>query len=225
MILPRRALLLAPCLVASPAFADGMRLEVVGEGVAALTGPGVRRPLLLPARGARLLPDLECGGARLTVAAFADVAAGAVLEWAVLAVALDDRVALLALEPLAWRGANGGRMATRLSARGDRQGLLCQRDSAIPAEPTLWKREAWTDHLRWAPPCGLEDAPVRVPLAGTRQQAVALWRRRAAGLVALDPAAITAEGLAGAGLQAASFSLAVSATPSMRQPSGRRIMV
>lgn len=199
-------------------------------GMAALTGPGIRRPLLVPASAARLWSGLECGRERLSVARFAQEDGGAVLEWAAVALALDGEVALLALEPLAWRAASpgnigGARMATRFSATGDRRQVLWRRDVAVPDGPTLWRREAWTDYLAWTPPCGLVDAPVRAALPGTQQHMVAQWRRRAAALVMAAPHALTPGVLAGAGLQAASFSLAVSATPLMRQPSGPRIIV
>ncbi|MCC6717140.1 MAG: hypothetical protein IT555_04590 [Acetobacteraceae bacterium] len=221
MTLFRRALVCAaPLLLARAARAApaALRLEAVGEGVAALTGTGVRRPLLLPAGGARLLPALACGGEMLSVAGFALAEGGAVLEWAAVALALDDAVVLLALEPLRWRGAEGGRMGTRISASGDRMRLVLQRDSAMPAGPTLWRREAWTDYLAWAPPCGLADAPVRAAPADTRQHEVADWRRRAARLVAEGPAALTAAGFAAAGLQTARFTLAAGGPPTPRRP-------
>ena len=202
-----------------------LRLEPAGDGMAALTGSGIRRPLLLPGAGARLLPAQPCCGEQIALAAFIVAEAGVALEWAALALPQDGQVALLALEPLSWRGADGARMSTRIVATGDRSRLQCHRDSAVPQGPTLWRREAWTDYLAWAPPCGLADAPVRVPLEGTRQHAVAAWRRRAAALVAACPAALSPGLLAEAGLQTAGFSLSVSATPSMRQPSGPRIIV
>ena len=233
MKLSRRALLLAaPVVMSRTAHASPapLRLEPAVEGMVALTGPGIRQPLLLPGRGARLLPALRCGGELLSVVVVALEEAGAVLDWAVVALALDDQVALLALEPLAWRGAakpeiGAPRLATRFSTTGDRSRVQWQREAAVPESPTLWRREAWTDYLAWAPPCGLADAPVRAPRPGTHQHLVAQWRQRAAALVASAPRAVTPELLASAGLQAANFSLAVSATPLMRQPSGPRIIV
>ena len=195
----------------------------------ALTGPGIRRPLLLPDTAARLLSGLDCGSERLGVVRFAQEDGGAMLEWAAVALALDAEVALLALEPLAWRrpaqgGISGARMGTRFSATADRQQVQWQREVTVPESPTLWRREAWTDYLAWTPPCGLADAPVRAALPETHQHRVARWRRRAAALVAAAPRALMPEVLAAAGLQAASFSLAVSATPLIRQPSAPRII-
>jgi hypothetical protein len=226
MLLRRRSLLLvAPLLLAAPARAavPGLELERVGDQVA-LTGRGIRRPLLLPATGARLLAPLAAGGEVLVVAAFRQEDGEAAMDWGALAMTLDGTVALLALEPLAWR-AGGARMATRISAAGDRRQVAFQRDSAVPASPTLWRREAWTDYLAWRTPVGLADAPVRVPPAGTRQAVVAEWRRRAAALVAREPAAITPALLAEAGLQAAGLSLATSRQPSISQPCGPRTIV
>jgi len=225
MALPRRALLLAaPYLLVRPAQAATLRLEPAADGLAALTGPGIRRPLRLPARAARMLPTLACGGETLAVAAFRDAADGAALDWLVLALPQDGSIALLALEPLTWR-TDATRMNTRISAAGDRMRLLCQRDSASRETSTLWRRETWTDHLAWTPPCTLADAPVRPPLPGTRQHALALWRHRAAALVDTAPTALSPAVLAAAGLQAATFSLAVSITPSMYHPSARRSIV
>lgn len=226
MELPRRTLLLAaPLLLAGRArAAGGLRLEPAGEGQVALTGPGVRRALLLPATGARLLAPVACGGEVLAMAAFRQEEGGAAVDWGALALALDGSVALLALEPLGWR-AGGARMTTRMNSGGDRRQVAFQRDSALPESATLWRRESWTDYLAWRAPAGLADAPVRTPPAGTRQAVVAEWRRRAASVVAASPAAVTPALLAEAGLQAAGLSLATSMQPSISQPFGPRTIV
>ena len=227
MTLSRRSLLLAaPLLLAGPARAAGagLRLEKAGEDQVALTGPGVRRALLLPALGARMLAPVGCGGEMLAVVSFRQDEGAAAVEWGALALALDGTVALLGLEPLGWR-ASGARMGTRLMSGGDKRQIAFQRDSAVPETPTLWRRETWTDYLAWRAPAGLADSPVRVPLAGTRQAAVAEWRRRAGAVVAEQPQAVTPALLAAAGLQAAGLSLAVSMQPSMSQPSGPRTIV
>jgi hypothetical protein len=227
MSLSRRSLLLAaPLLLAGPARAAvaGLRLEKAGEDQVALTGPGVRRALLLPALGARMLAPVGCGGEMLAVVSFRQEDGGAAVEWGALALALDGTVALLGLEPLGWR-AGGARMGTRLMSGGDKRQIAFQRDSAVPETPTLWRRETWTDYLAWRAPAGLADSPVRVPLAATRQAAVAAWRRRAAQVVAAEPMALTPALLAQAGLQAAGLSLAVSLQPSISQPFGPRTIV
>lgn len=205
----RRSLLLAvPLLlpVRAGAAPSGLRLETAGAEMVALTGPGVRRALLLPAAGARLLAPVGCGGEMLAVAAFRQEEGGAAVEWGALALALEGEVALLGLEPLGWRS-GGARMGTRLMSGGDRRQIAFQRDSAVPESATLWRRESWTDYLAWRAPVGLADAPVRPPLAGTRQAAVAQWRQRAAALVAREPAAITPALLEGAGLRPAGLAL------------------
>ena len=233
MKLSRRVLLLAaPAVLSRTAHASPapMRLEPATEGMVALTGPGIRQALLLPGLGARLLPALRCGGELLSVVNIALEEAGAVLDCAVVTLALDDQVALLALEPLAWRGAakpgiGAARLTTRLSTTSDRNHVQWQREVAVPESPTLWRREAWTDYLAWTPPYRLADAPVRAALPETHQHRVAQWRQRAAALAASAPHALTPELLARAGLQATSFSLAVNATPLIRQPSGPRIIV
>jgi len=137
--------------------------------------------LLLPGGGARLLAPLTCGGEVVTVAGFVLEGVGARVEWAALA---------MALEPLGWRGSGGARMETRLVGTGDRLQVLCRRDTAVPAGPTLWRREAWTDFLAWQAPAGLVDAPVRAPLPGTRQHVVAGWRQAAASLVSTAPSIV-----------------------------------
>jgi hypothetical protein len=200
MRLSRRATFAAPLLLMRPAWAAS-RLEAGPEGFAALTAPGVRNALLLPAAGARLLPAITCGGEAVAVASFALEAGAVRMEWAVLALAQDDAMALLALEPLSWRGPGGARMATRLAASGDRRQVIFRRESAVPETPTLWRREAWTDYLAWRVPAGLADAPVRAPMAGTKQDAVAAWRRRAAVVVAAGPRVLAPALLAAAGLQ------------------------
>lgn len=227
MPIARRSLLLAaPLLLAGRAYAaaPALRLERASDEMVALTGPGVRRALMLPGSGARLLAPVGCGGEMLAVAAFRQEEGGAAVEWGALALVMDGTVALLGLEPLAWK-AGGARMGTRINSGGDRRQIAFQRDSALPETPTLWRREAWTDYLAWRAPAGLADAPVRVPLTGTRQAVVAGWRRRAAALVAGEPGAITPALLAEAGLQAAGLSLATSLQPSISQPSGPRTIV
>ncbi len=215
MRLSRRAVFAASLLLVRPAWA-APRLEAGPEGFVALTAPGVRRALLLPAAGARLLPAIACGGEVVAVASFklerGTLEGGTLegdgtrMEWAVLALARDDAMALLALEPVSWRGAGGARMTTRLLASGDRRQVIFRRESAVAESTTLWRREAWTDYLAWQAPVGREraglvDAPVRAPLAGTRQEAVAALRRRAAGVVAAGPAVLSPALLAEAGLR------------------------
>ncbi len=203
MVLTRRALIAAAPLLLSGvarASAVALRLEAAGEAMVALTAAGIRQPLLLPAQGARLLPGLACGGEQLGLVGFAQAADGAVLEWVALVLVLDGSMALVALEPLAWRDRGGARMTSRFAGTGDRRQVQWQRDVAVPAGPTLWRREAWTDYLAWTPPVGLVDAPVRATPVGTQQHLVAQWRRRAAALVAAGPRAVTPAVLAEAGL-------------------------
>lgn len=197
-MLCRRAILCLPLLACRAQAAPGrLRLEAGPDGISALTAPGMRRPLLLPSAGARLLTPVPCGGVELAVAAFTLEEGEARTEWAALAMAHEDRALLLALEPLSWRGAGGGRLSTRLTAAGDGARVLLRRDTAEPVGPTLWRRESWTDMLAWQAPSGLADAGVRPPLPGTRQHAVAAWRRRAAVVVAGRPSVISPALLAG----------------------------
>ena len=225
MEMPRRVLLAVPLsLMPGVARAEGGVRLVAGPEGAVLTGDGVAAPLSVPGDGARLLPGLVLGGVAMAVVRFA---LGA-MEWGVFAARRGGAVVALALEPLAWRGAGGARMATRISVAGDR--VVLRRDSAVAVSATLWRREAWTDYLRWvapadaAAPPGLTDAPARAPLEGTRQAAVAAWRRRAAVLVA-EGRVPDAAAFAAAGLQDAGFSLSVRVQPSMRQMGPSRTMV
>lgn len=229
MTIARRSFLMAaPCLALArqARAAPALRLEPVEAGRIALTSPRIRRPLLLPAEQARLQAPLSLGGHDLAVVRFTLRDGDAVLEIAAIAQVADDAIALLALEPLAWRGADGARLNTQLAAAGDRSRLRLLRDYAVARGPTLWEREGWTDFLAWNSASGLSDAPVRPPPPDTRQYQLAMLRQRAAALVADDPPAITPAMLAAIGFQAATFSLSVKAQPSMRQTlSGPRSIV
>lgn len=224
MEMSRRALLAVPLgllpasLLARGARAEGGLRLIDGPQGVVLTGDGVVAPLALPGTAGRLLPGLVLGGVAVSVVRFTVAA----LSWGVFAARRGDAVVALALEPLEWRGAGGARMATRVSVSGGL--VVLRRDSAVPATATLWRREDWTDYLRWVAPLGLADAPARAPLIGTRQATVGEWRRRAAGLVA-GGGALDAAGFAAAGLQDEGFSLSVRAQPSMRQPAPSRTMV
>lgn len=233
MSIARRSLFLsAPALLLGrhqARAAGALRLERVDDTTMALTADGVARPLLLSGTKIRLLAPLPLGDSSLAAAMFTLAGGNAWLDIAAIARHDGLRIYLLALEPIAWRGRDGARLATRLSATGDRLGLRLRREAALPRSPTLWQREAWTDYLRWEKPLDgtpgrLVDAPVRPPLPETRQHAIALLRRQAATLVASSPAALNPALLAEVGLQAATFSLSVSVPPSMpAAPAGSRI--
>ena len=159
----RRALLLLPVLarLAVPARAG----DPVEE--ASIRLGGVR----VPADRARLVATVPLGPSQAALVAFAADLPEGLRELVV----VTDGTRVLALELLAWRGEDGSRLQTRLSAVTDRQRLRLERGAAAPRGRGI-RREDWTDYLRWQPEGPMLDAPVRPVLAGTWQEGLAAQR-------------------------------------------------
>ena len=174
-MLPRRTLLalplLAPALLGRP---PARAAEPDGEARTMLGG------IAVPAARARLLATPRLGGAPAAVLAFAaDLETG---ERDLFAVVAQGR--LVALDLLSWRGSDGGRLYTRLSAVPDGRRLRLQRVAACP-RGRGWRREEWTDYLAWQEDGPMADAPVRPVLAGTWQAALAAQRQAVLALLAV----------------------------------------
>ncbi|KAA5609353.1 hypothetical protein [Rhodovastum atsumiense] len=129
--------------------------------------------LRVPAARARVLCRFPLGGVEAACLAFAADRPEAIRD--LLAVAAPGR--LVALETLSWRGEDGSRMATRVSAVPDGRHLRLERTLRIPAGRAV-QRESWTDYLVWRNDAPMEDAPVRPVLPGTWQAMFSLLRAR-----------------------------------------------
>ena len=174
-MLHRRSLFALPALATFPALAaepaDETRTELAGVAV-----PGLR---------ARLLVRLRLGEAEAVVLAFAaDLPEGVRDLFAVVGGGI-----VVALEPLSWRGEDGARISTRLSAVPDRTRLRLER-SAVAPRGRGWRREDWTDYLAWNGAAPMRDAPVRPVLAGTWQDGFAALRAEMRGLLVIGPRAV-----------------------------------
>jgi len=146
----------------------------------------------VPAGRARVLARFALGGAPAVALAFAaDLPEG---ERDLLAVAAAGRV--VALEVFLWRGADGSRLYTRLSAVPDGRRLRLERTASAP-RGRGFRHEQWTDYLDWRKAGPMADAPVRPVLAGTWQAALAAQRADmlatlAVNLRAVPPALLAA---------------------------------
>jgi hypothetical protein len=152
----------------------------------AFRAQGLAPAITLPATRVRRAALLPIADRQLVVLAFAaDPNAAARLDLGAFVGWDAGGLRVLALEVLAWRAADGGGFATRLTATGDRTRILLQRDAAAPmGGGTRWRRESWTDLLAWRAGAPLQDAPVRTPLPGTFQAMLAGVRARVAARLA-----------------------------------------
>lgn len=167
-MLSRRAFLAAPVLALAPA--DSVRREAVLNlpSGAVFSCPARRAHLvaLMPAQVpiAVVSFGLDVPPARQTLLAF--VGPGGEV-WAV--------------ELLEWAAPDGENLFTRPALMPDRVHVMLQR-SAARRQGTGWRREAWTDYLRFTG-AGLADAPPRPVLSGTWQAALAARRAEIAVLL------------------------------------------
>ena len=169
----RRSLLFVPGLAFS---APARAREVLEETRTTLAG------VALPASRARKLAGPVLGGQTAFVAAFAADTEGGVRD--LFAVVAAGRV--VALEVLAWHGADESRLSTRLSVVNDGVRLRLQRD-ATARQGHGWRHEAWTDYLGWRDAEPMADCPVRPVLAGTWQAALAAERRAMQAVLTVGP--------------------------------------
>ena len=176
-MLARRSFVVA-ALLAWPG-ASARAFDVIEEEFTDLAGIGV------PAQRVRMLATLKLGGTPVPVLGFAaDVAEGVRDLFAVVA---NGRV--VALEVLAWHGADGARLSTRLSAVTDGVRLRLERTASA-----RWGKgthhEEWIDYLAWQAEAPMADAPVRPVLAGTWQAALAAQRAAMRTMLAVGPRSV-----------------------------------
>jgi hypothetical protein len=91
---------------------------------------------------------------------------------------------VLALEPLRWRGPHGEILHTRPTLISDWRHLRLERDASVPRGRTHY-HESWTDYLLWTDGGVMRNDPVRTPLPGTLQAALAPTRAAMAGLISV----------------------------------------
>lgn len=202
MRLPRRSLLAAPLLLATPPLATGARamtMAMLEPGRnselgftplplerLAFRAAGVSGAIALPAQRSRLVTVLPIAARQVAVVAFGADPPGAPARLDLAAFIGWDgfRLRVLALEVLDWRDGRGGTLDSRILATGDRTGFSIIRDAAAPRGTRLWRREHWTDMLAWQAGAPLADDPPRPPLAGTWQAALAPRRAAVAARLA-----------------------------------------
>ncbi len=176
MLLPRRRLLplaLAPLLAPAPTparAADDLGAETPGVSLGGLQ---------VPASRARLLSTGTMNGTEVSLVTFAAEPPHGALDLLV----LGANGWVLALEPLSWSsvesGPGGERLYTRPSLVSDHLHLRLERSATVPLPGgggTRFRHESWTDYLLWSGGGLLRDAPVRSPLPGTCQAALARTR-------------------------------------------------
>jgi len=138
--------------------------------------------ITVPAARARVLARLKLGGTETCVLGFgADLPEG---ERDLFAVVAAGRV--MALEVLAWRGTDGSRLSTHLSAVSDHVRLRLER-TASARNGRSYRREAWIDYLGWQGAAPMADAPVRPVLAGTWQAGLAAQRAGMRAMLVVGP--------------------------------------
>jgi hypothetical protein len=184
MLLSRRALFpAAALLIARPAAATHMALEPAGDDQAAFRIDGIDGAITLPAARARIAFALPIGGRAVAGVAFAADAPGASLDLVALCGWDGACLRIVGLETLSYAGADGASVASRFAGVGDRTRLRIERTASVPRHGLPLRWENWTDLLAWHDQAPLADAPVRPPLPGTRQAALAAGRARAAALL------------------------------------------
>jgi hypothetical protein len=170
----RRALLAFPLLALVPqpgrtaeTWDDGARTEMAG--------------VLVPAARARAMAKVRLGNQEAAFLAFAaDVPEG---ERELFAIAAGGRI--IAIEVLSWRGNDGSRLFSRLSAVPDGRRVRLERTASAPRGRGV-RHEAWTDYLACQPGAAMTDAPARAVLAGTWQAALAEQRAEILSLLAVN---------------------------------------
>jgi hypothetical protein len=192
--LSRRSVLKGAMLAGLPGAARPAEPGRTASIGADLSNDGPRTDLAgitVPAARARVLAIIRLGDVPAACLAFAaDLPEG---TRDLFAVAAAGRVT--AIDLLTWRGTDGSRLFTRLSAVPDGCRLRLERTASAPRGRGV-RREAWTDYLAWRAGGAMTDAPVRPVLAGTWQAALA--EQRGSGLALLTeppngvPAALAA---------------------------------
>jgi hypothetical protein len=196
-LLSRRGLLGAAMLLAvRPAVAARLTLDPAGDDQAALRFDGIEGAITLPSARVRIVFALPIAGREVAGIAFAADPPGAALDLVALCGWDGACLRLLGLEILGFAGADGANLASRFAGVGDHTRLRIERAAAIPRPGLPLRWESFTDFLAWRAQAPLADAPVRPPLPGTRQAALAAARARVAALLDEPCQAVTAPILA-----------------------------
>lgn len=179
----RRLLAAATLLLARPALAAPVTLEPSDPDQAALRFAGIDDPVTVPQDRARIAFMLPIADREVAGVAFAADPPGAKLDLVALAGWDGACLRLLGLEVLSFADASGASLSSRFAGVGDRTRLRIERSGSVPRPglPLHW--ESWTDLLAWHDQGPLADAPVRMPLPGTRQAALAAARARVIALL------------------------------------------
>lgn len=193
-MLTRRLVLAAPALLLMAARPE-LSLEAVDSGLreSFLAWPG-GAVFTCPATRARLVAVLAMGSLAtpfsVAIVSFGLNALGAKQDWLAF---VDAQGRLLALELADFQGA--GTLTTRPAMLADRTHIVLERNAArhaATAHGATWRREAWTDYLRLERG-RLVNAPQRLVLPGTWQNALIAPRAAMAALLSPPPIGIPAD--------------------------------
>lgn len=192
--MPLRRRLLPLALVPLLAPVSAWAADDLGAETPSVTLAGLR----VPASRARLLSTGTMGGTEVSLVAFAADPSHGALDL----LALGANGWVLALEPLSWSsvlpipgsGPEGEHLHTRPTLVTDHLRVRLERTASVPVDggpggssPTgsskdgsgrkgRFRHESWTDYLLWSDGGLLRDDPVRAPLPGTCQAALARTR-------------------------------------------------
>jgi len=186
-------LLLRPATAASlqPGRRAGLMLEPADPDKAAFSGQGIVGSVTVPQGRARIAFLMPIAGREVAAVAFAADQPGCTLDLVALVGWDGACLRILGLEVLNFSSQDGASLSSRFAGVGDRTRLGVARTAAVP-RPGLPKRwENWTDLLAWRDFSPFADAPVRTPLPGTRQAALADIRAQVIALLSPPCQAVT----------------------------------
>ena len=196
-LLSRRGLLAGAALLASrPANAARLALDPAGDDQAALRFDGIDGAITVPAARARIVFALPIINRTVAGVAFATDLPAATLDLVALCGWDGACLRVLGLEIFTFAGPDGASLASRFAGVGDRTRLRIERTAALPRPGLPLRWESFTDLLAWRDQAPLADDPVRPPLPGTRQAALAAARARIAALLSEPSQAVTVPMLA-----------------------------
>ena len=196
-LLSRRAVLAAATLLAvRPAVAARLTLDAAADGQAGFHFDDIDGAITLPATRAHIVFTVPIAGREVAGIAFAADRPDATLDLVALCGWDGACLRVLGLEIYSLAGPDGANLASRFAGVGDRTRLRIERTAAIPRPGLPLRWEIFTDLLAWRDQAPLADTPVRPPLAGTRQAALAAARVRITALLSEPCQAVTAPMLA-----------------------------
>jgi hypothetical protein len=196
-LLSRRLVLAGAALLAvRPAAAARLALDPSGDDPAALRFDGIEGAITLPPARARVAFTLPIAGREVAGVAFGADPPGVTLDLVALCGWDGAVLRVLGLEVLSFAGPDGANLASRFASVGDRTRLSIERTAAAPRPGLPLRWENFTDFLAWREQAPLANAPVRAPLPGTRQAALAVGRARVAALLGEPCQSVTAEMIA-----------------------------